>query len=139
MHGQLNDNLCFFGMIASSTTFEPQTTEAETSTYKSEDSTYAAYHCMDITVEECRDETLDIIDTVSMDSLEDCYTLCSKVFQNVCNSYTYDSDTKICSLLEDHLYYFDGCDKLGAGYESVKTCLEDDIKYPDMCKVSFKV
>jgi len=99
-----------------------------------ETSTQAPYNCMDITVDYCRDATLDIIETVSMDSLEECYDLCATVFQNVCNGYIYNMDTKICRVIEDHLYYFDGCDRFGAGYDSVGNCLVDDIKYPDMCK-----
>jgi len=111
------------------TTARPSTTR-----YPTEKSTVSPYNCLDITVEKCRDETLDVIDDVSLESIDDCHMMCSKVFENVCHSYIYNTESKNCKLLQDRLYYLDGCDILGAAHDSIQNCLEDDIKYPDMCK-----
>ena len=90
---------------------------------------------MDIMVEQCRDEILDVIDSVILEMVDDCHMLCANIFQNICNSYIYNTESKMCTVLENHLYYFDECDKLGGSQDSVQNCLENDIKYPDMCKV----
>merc|ERR1712062_10704 len=94
----------------------------------------APYRYMDIAVDDCSDEALDVIDTLPMDTVEDCHTLCDMVFKDVCNSYIYYSESKTCTILEDNFYYLYGCKTLSAGHDTVLTCLQDDIKYPDDCK-----
>ena len=106
------------------------TTTRQTST------TWTPYSCMDIAVDHCSDETLDIIDTLPIDTVEDCHTLCDLVFKDICNSFIYYSETKTCTILEDNLFYVYGCKTLSAGHDTVLNCLQDDIKYPDDCKVS---
>jgi len=113
----------------SKTTIKPITTP-----YPTHPSTNALYDCMDLTVEKCRDDTLDVIETFSVGSLDDCYILCSTVYKDVCNSYIYKYDSGNCSIVQDHFHYIDGCDVLGAGEDTVSNCLMDDDKYPDMCK-----
>jgi len=134
------------GFDPTPTTMEPPTTKLETTTHSkttmkpstspspTDSSTSAPYDCMDLTVEKCRDETLDVIETFSVGSLDDCYTLCATVYEDVCNSYIYKYDSGNCSIVQDHFHYIDGCDVLGAGEDTVSNCLMDDDKYPDMCK-----
>ena len=113
------------------------TTKFRTSATNPTTTTDSYYSCMDLTLDSCNDENLDIIEIVPTDTLEDCYTLCKLVFQDSCNSYIYHSDTKMCSVLEDHFYYLYECTSDGAGHDTIRNCLEDDVKYPDECKVSY--
>jgi len=92
------------------------------------------YDCMDISIDQCNDETLHVIDTLPMNTHEDCHELCNTVFHDACKSYIYYSETKICSVLEDHFNYLYGCSIYGAEHDTIYNCLQDDVKYPDMCK-----
>jgi len=116
-------------------TTEHDATTAKTSTTKRATSTTAApYSCMDITVDQCSDEALDVIDTLPMDTVEDCHTLCDMVFKGTCNSFIYYSESRTCTILEDNFYYLYGCKTVSAGQDTLLNCLQDDVKYPDECK-----
>merc|ERR1712227_95835 len=70
--------------------------------------------CMDITVGQCKDETLDVIDTFNnVESADECNTLCS--YTSECNSYIYHHESGDCSRLRDNITYIDDCDIRGAG------------------------
>jgi len=118
------------------------TTERETTTAKISTTEYypsttgAPYDCMDLAVDQCSDEALNIIETLPTDTVEDCNTLCDTIFKGDCKSFIYYTETKTCTLLEDTFFYMYGCKTLGAGHDTILTCLQDDIKYPDSCKVS---
>jgi len=122
------------------TTTDRQSTEVKTTSedvttpYYTTTATHNPYRCMDIAVDQCSDEALDIIDTIQLDTLGDCHTFCDVVFKDICNSFIYYSETKMCTILEDHYFYLYGCKILGASHDTVLNCLQDDIRYADECK-----
>jgi len=140
-----DSDLHHFGYTVSWNCGERATTERTTtseivSTFTTTTQTYrtttesSSYSCMDITVDDCSEENVNVIDSLSMDTLEDCKKLCGDVFKEDCLSFVYHEDTKMCTVLKDDFRYVYGCDSIGSGHDTVQNCLTDDEKYPDQCK-----
>ena len=56
------------------------------------------YNCLDVTVDHCRDETLEEIQTFpGIESLLNCQAICDVVYRDLCNSYIYHKSTKTVS------------------------------------------
>lgn len=118
------------------TTTERTSTSDATTTTTLVTTTEKQYECLDLIVDHCRDETLDVIGTFpNIVSLDDCQTLCNVVYKDVCNSYIYYMTTQTCSTLRDNFspYLYD-CGIFGGGSDILSRCLQDDSLYPNQCK-----
>ena len=93
--------------------------------------------CDDLILDQCPDPYSWLIDTVEDCELKNCTILCDEPIHPDCKSFVYTTTTKVCQLYSRTIdSYMNHCAKFGAGADTVGTCLTDDSKYPDPCKVN---
>ena len=96
------------------------------------------YTCDDIILDECPDPHLSLLDTIPDTDLKTCMSLCDPSEVHLCKSFIYTNTTKVCKLYSCTVdSYMSNCAMFGTSDDTVDSCLSDDNKYPDPCKVSY--